>query len=57
MENTPKILIVEDNKELSDLVAHAFKKEGYRVSKAGGGRAMMRAIENERIDLVVSTPE
>jgi len=53
MENTPKILIVEDNKELSDLVARAFKKEGYRVSKAGDGRAMMRAIENERIDLIV----
>lgn len=53
MNPSPKILIVEDNAEMSALVASAFKKEGYRVTAAGDGRSMMKIIENERIDLII----
>lgn len=53
MEITPKILIVEDNREMQELVSKALQKEGYRVSLAGDGKEMNRALENERVDLVI----
>jgi len=53
MENLPKILIVEDNSELRDLISKFLKKEGYRVSKAGNGREMLSVLDKERIDLII----
>ena len=53
MRNFKKILIVEDNLEMRTLVADALKKEGYRVSLAKDGMAMMQALQTERIDLVL----
>lgn len=53
MEQNPKILIVEDNIEMSALVSKAFKKEGFRVANASDGRSMKKIIENERVDLII----
>ncbi|MEQ8740223.1 MAG: response regulator [Hoeflea sp.] len=53
MEITPKILVVEDNREMRELVSRALRKEGYRVSLAEDGKEMNQAIENERVDLII----
>lgn len=53
MEQSPKILIVEDNIEMSALVSKAFKKEGFRVVVVGDGRSMKKIIANERVDLII----
>lgn len=53
MEITPKILVVEDNREMRELVSKALRKEGYRVSLAGDGKEMNRALDNERVDLII----
>ncbi len=53
MEITPKVLVVEDNHEIRELVSKALRKEGYRVSLAGDGKEMNRALENERVDLII----
>ena len=47
MEPAAKILIVEDNREMRELVAKALKKEGHRVSMAGDGKEMVRALDDE----------
>tara|TARA_R110000782_G_scaffold132359_5_gene224372 strand:- start:25117 stop:25875 length:759 start_codon:yes stop_codon:yes gene_type:complete len=53
MEMTPKILVVEDNREMRELVSKALRKEGYRVSVAGDGKEMNKALDNERVDLII----
>lgn len=53
MENTSKILIVEDNTELRGLVSKYLKNDGYRISTAGNGREMLRALNDEQIDLII----
>ena len=54
MENaSPHILIVDDDREIRDLLARFLAKHGYRVEVAADGRAMRKALEEWRIDLVV----
>lgn len=53
MQTAPHILIVDDHRELRDLVARALTREGFRVSHAADGRAMRRALEEGRFDLVL----
>lgn len=48
-----KILIVEDEKKLADVMALYLKKEGYQVITANDGIAGEEAIEDEVFDLVV----
>ena len=47
MENMPKLLIVEDNTELRDLISKFLKKDGYRISTAGNGREMLSELDKE----------
>jgi len=49
----PKLLIVEDNTELRDLISKFLKKDGYRISTAGNGREMLSVLDKERIDLII----
>jgi two-component system OmpR family response regulator len=49
----PHILIVDDHRELRDLVSRVLTKEGFRVSTAADGRAMRKALADSRIDLVL----
>ena len=47
------LLIVDDDREIRDLLARFLAKHGYRVEVAADGRAMRKALDAWRIDLVV----
>jgi two-component system phosphate regulon response regulator PhoB len=47
------ILVVEDEPDISALVAYHLAREAYRVRTAADGAEALRAIESERPDLVV----
>jgi two-component system OmpR family response regulator len=46
-------LIVDDHREIRDLVSRALNKEGFRVSVAADGRAMRKVLADSRIDLIL----
>jgi two-component system, OmpR family, response regulator len=47
------ILVVDDDREIRDLVGKFLKKRDYRVTLAGDGREMRRALGDWNIDLVI----
>ena len=49
-----KILVVEDNKELSRLFCRVLSKEGYTAFEAEDGLVALDVLENEYIDLIIS---
>jgi two-component system OmpR family response regulator len=53
MSGSPHILIVDDHRELRDLVSRALVKEGFRVSTAEDGKAMRKVLSAAHIDLVL----
>jgi two-component system OmpR family response regulator len=53
MDAGPHILIVDDHREMRELVSRALVKDGFRVSSVGDGKAMRRALADARIDLVL----
>ena len=53
MQKAPHVLIVDDHREIRDLVARALTKEGFRVSAAADGRAMRKVMADSRIDLIL----
>ena len=48
-----RILVVEDERDISALVAYHLTKEGYRVRTAEGGVEAIESAESERPDLIV----
>jgi two-component system OmpR family response regulator len=53
MEGSPHILIVDDDREIRDLLARFLDKHGLRVTAAADGREMHRVLDGSRIDLIV----
>jgi len=53
MEKTPHILIVDDDREIRDLLSRFLQKHGFRASAAADGRDMRRILSDARIDLIV----
>jgi two-component system, OmpR family, response regulator len=53
MSTNPHILIVDDHREIRELVSRALTKEGFRVSAAADGRAMRKVLADARIDLIL----
>lgn len=53
MEPTPHILVVDDHKEIRDLLAKYLTKNGMRASVAENAAAARRTLANSAIDLVV----
>ena len=53
MQGGPHILIVDDHREIRDLVSRALTKEGFRVSSAADGRVMRKVLADSRIDLIL----
>lgn len=53
MTSAPHILIVDDHREIRDLVSRALTKEGFRTSTAADGRAMRKVLADSRIDLIL----
>lgn len=52
-EKLPHILIVDDDREIRDLLSRFLQKHGFRASVAGDGREMRRVLGDARIDLIV----
>ena len=53
MNDGPHILVVDDQREICDLVHDYLSEEGYRVSIASDGAAMRRAMAQAAVDLVI----
>ena len=53
MDSTPHILVVDDHREIRELVAKYLEKNGLRVSVADGGASMKKVLSASAVDLVV----
>ncbi len=53
MESLGHVLVVDDDREIRDLLGRFLTKHGYRVTAVPDGKEMRRAIADWRIDLVV----
>jgi len=53
MNDSPHILVVDDHREIRDLVSRILAREGFRVSTAQDGRTMRKVLADARIDLVL----
>ncbi|NQU59443.1 MAG: response regulator [Rhodospirillales bacterium] len=53
MNSSEHILIVDDDKEIRDLLGRFLDKHGLRVTTASGGQEMKKALADWKIDLVV----
>ncbi|CAK0761286.1 two-component system, OmpR family, phosphate regulon response regulator OmpR [Azospirillaceae bacterium] len=53
MERSPHILVVDDHREVRELLARFLSKQGFRVSVATDGRGMRKILEETQIDLIV----
>jgi two-component system, OmpR family, response regulator len=53
VSRTPQLLIVDDDREIRDLVSRFFARHGYRVSTAADAGTMDSALAAGHIDLVI----
>jgi two-component system, OmpR family, response regulator len=53
METEPHILIVDDDRDIRDLLSRFLRKNGLRVDVAANGRDMKRQLAESRVDLIV----
>jgi len=53
MKETGHILVVDDQKEICEVVQQYLASEGYRVSVANEGAGMRRAMAQGQVDLVI----
>ena len=53
MANTKHVLIIDDDRDARAALASQLERHGYRVTTAGSGGGMQRALERARIDLVL----
>ena len=51
--DTPRILVVDDEEDIAELVRYNLTAEGYHVSCTGSGEDAIRLIRSEPFDLVV----
>jgi two-component system response regulator PilR (NtrC family) len=50
----PRILVVDDERSMRELLAIVLRREGYEVVLAENGRAAIEALEREPVDLLIS---
>jgi len=53
METTDHILVVDDDREIREMLAAYLQKNGMRATAVANGRQMRSALEENRIDLIV----
>jgi two-component system, OmpR family, response regulator len=53
MNVSPHLLVLEDDAEISSMVARLMRDHGFRVSLAADGKGLNRAMAESRIDLVL----
>ena len=49
----PKILVVEDETDVNNLIRTQFEREGYEVSQAFDGPGALQQVERHQPDLVI----
>jgi len=52
MDKKNRILLVDDETDFSDPVAYFFESNGYSVSKASNGEGAVKAVKEDRPDIV-----
>ncbi len=50
----PRILVVDDERSMRELLAIVLRREGYDVVLAENGRAAVEVLERDPIDLLIS---
>src|SRR3972149_4329875 len=53
MESHKRIMVVEDEKDIGDLVLRYLQKEGYTACRIGDGRTALARAEAELPDLII----
>ena len=53
MKDEPHILVVDDDREIRDLICRFLRKRGYQVTLAADGEGMRKALADSKIDLVI----
>ncbi|MGH6928274.1 MAG: response regulator, partial [Dongiaceae bacterium] len=53
MDTSPHLLVVDDDREIRDLLSRFLGKHGYRVAAAKDAREARRCLADGRIDLLV----
>jgi len=53
MKTEPHILVVDDHRDIRDLVTRYLKRHGFRVSSAADGTQMKQSLRTAVIDLIV----
>jgi len=53
MENTPKILVVDDEQDIVEFITYNLTKEGYRVCSAYNGKEAIEIAKSEHPDLIL----
>jgi len=53
MKNKPHILVVDDDREIRDLVQRFLRKHDYRITTAGEGQEMRKVLQSGHFDLIV----
>lgn len=53
MDGQPHVLVVDDDREIRDLISRYLRKHGFRVDVAADGKAMREVFGRSKIDLVI----
>ncbi|HEX4347962.1 MAG TPA: sigma-54 dependent transcriptional regulator [Vicinamibacterales bacterium] len=53
-ERRPRILVVDDERSMRELLAIVLRREGYEVLLAENGRAAIETLEREPVDILIS---
>lgn len=53
MDGSAHLLIVDDDREIRDLLSRFLRRQGFRVDAVRGGREMRQALADWQIDLVI----
>src|SRR5215831_6235815 len=53
MLSSARLLVVDDDREIRDLVSHFLEKHGYIVETVRDGREMNLALQRNDVDLVI----
>lgn len=53
-ERTPRILVVDDNKEFQDYVSTLLRREGYQIVTADDGDQALSLVSIHEFDLIIS---
>jgi two-component system response regulator PilR (NtrC family) len=54
VERKPRILVVDDERSMRELLAIVLRREGYEVTLAENGRAAVEVLEREPVDILIS---